>query len=52
MKRTMEAVDHTRESREGDDELEREIAELHESIEALSQQLRSAMEENERLHSR
>lgn len=52
MKRRLEAMEHVRESSEGDDDLDREMSALHEILDALSRQLRSALEENERLHSR
>ena len=52
MRRTLEAIGHARESSEGDDGLDREMSELHECLDSLSRQLRSALEENERLHSR
>ena len=52
MRRTLEEVERTREGGEGDSGLDGEMTVLYESIDALSQQLVSALEENERFHSR
>ena len=52
MRRSLETMEDVRGSREGEDGLDKEMSALHESLDVLSQQLRSALEENERLHRR